>query len=90
MIFDGYHPDIKWQSNNYHADNFLTCQDTDERHTALIAAVNNNDVKVAFLLSSCPLIFSLSSLQILILINVKVVDALIEHPQLDMNKRSLK
>ena len=25
-------------------------QDTDERHTALIAAVNNNDVKVASLL----------------------------------------
>ena len=63
--------------------NMLIHQDTDERHTALIAAVNNNDAKVP------PEVFTfLSKLQNWRLIKIfQVVDALMEHPDLDMNKR---
>ena len=63
--------------------NMLLHQDTDERHTALIAAVNNNDAKVP------PEAFTfLLKLQNWRLIKIfQVVDALMEHPDLDMNKR---
>ena len=45
----------------------LIYQDTDERHTALIAAVNNNDVKVASPLSSCLLPIAISNLDVNVL-----------------------
>ena len=54
VIFDRNYPDIGKTTINV-----LIHQDTDERHTALIAAVNNNDAKVDFL-SSLHFFFSTS------------------------------